>query len=710
MVPAERVLRPDIQALRAVAVSAVVGYHLWPHALPGGFVGVDVFFAISGFLITRQLAAELARDGRLSLTRFWARRIRRLLPAALVVLAVCLAVLLSSMPRLTWADNLRQIRAAAVYGLNWLLGHDAIDYLAAEHSPSLVQHYWSLSVEEQFYLGWPFLLLVAFLLGRRRGLTVMLAGVAVASFVLSVRWTAAQPAMAFYATPTRAWEFAVGGLVALRRSGRHRASRPALRSATAWAGLGLIGASLFVIGAAEAFPGWIAILPVAGAGLVLGSEAPRVRWSPLPAMRLRPVQWVGDVSYSLYLWHWPLIVALPWQLHHALRAPEKVAIAATSLVLAGLTKVLVEDPVRRGRAFHRRRWPSYALAFVGVGILLTTTSAEAARIHRQQLADIAAASRTRQAEERQIERQLAAPPPSPSPAAVAPAHPAVTVPRSCFGAAAILPVNRCALPFRRPAHLDTEFAQQDGAGYDCLQQLDATTPQPCVFGDRLHPRRTIAIVGNSHARRLAPALDLYGQRHHWKIVLAAEIDCLGQTSRPTSVQSAALPCLRWSAAVQRLLLRMPRLTAVLFVSHRSADEYLAGRGASVTDRAVTRQRVLATWSRFRARGARVMVTEDVPGMRPAQDPQCIAMSTAVNDPCSTRRASVLRPNFLTDLALSHPAAATYLPLHQYFCDATRCHGLIGGVVVYFDSHHLTDTYSRSMAPYFGAQVAAALNR
>src|SRR4051794_37130264 len=160
--------RPDIQALRAIAVSAVVAYHLWPRILRGGFIGVDIFFVISGFLITQQLEGELARSGRISLTRFWARRIRRLLPAAFFVLAVSMAILLTVMPRVSWHNNLQEIRAAAAYFENWLLGVHSVDYLAASNTPSLVQHYWSLSVEEQFYLGWPLLLLVALAAGRSR--------------------------------------------------------------------------------------------------------------------------------------------------------------------------------------------------------------------------------------------------------------------------------------------------------------------------------------------------------------------------------------------------------------------------------------------------------------------------------------------------------------------------------------------------------------
>ena len=191
------VFRPEVQALRAVAVASVVLYHLWPERLPGGFVGVDIFFVISGFLITQHLMGEISRTGRVALGAFWARRIRRLLPAAFTVIAVSLVLLFAIMPRVTWQENLQQLGASAAYVENWLLGFDAVDYLAAENSATLAQHYWSLSVEEQFYVVWPIVLLAALAVARllRRGtprtaVRWALVAVFVGSLIVSVVMTA----------------------------------------------------------------------------------------------------------------------------------------------------------------------------------------------------------------------------------------------------------------------------------------------------------------------------------------------------------------------------------------------------------------------------------------------------------------------------------------------------------------------------------------
>lgn len=153
--------RLDIQGLRALAVLLVVIYHLWPGRLTGGYVGVDVFFVISGYLITAHLVKEAAQSGTVALGRFWARRVRRLLPAAFTVLIACAVVALFVLPAAQRAQNLREIGASALYVQNWLLAFDSIDYLGAENQASVVQHYWSLSVEEQFYLVWPVLIVIA---------------------------------------------------------------------------------------------------------------------------------------------------------------------------------------------------------------------------------------------------------------------------------------------------------------------------------------------------------------------------------------------------------------------------------------------------------------------------------------------------------------------------------------------------------------------
>ncbi|MGN6472996.1 MAG: acyltransferase family protein, partial [Mycobacteriales bacterium] len=598
------------------------------------------------------------------------------------------------MPRVTWVNNLSDIRAAAAYFENWQLGYHAVNYLAASNSPTVVQHYWSLSVEEQFYLVWPLLVLLAVAVSRRlRGVSfgallgVVLATAAAASLVVSALWTAGDPAMAFFATPARAWEFAAGGLVAvaLPRLDRMPAGT---RAALSWLGLLVVVVSMFAITPRDAFPGLVALAPVLGAVMVIAPVlTEHTRWSPRGVLSWRPVQWVGDESYAIYLWHWPLIIAAPWVIERPVDWSARVVILLASLVLAGLTTRLVENPVRRGARWRARRWPAYALAAAGVAVVTTVSADVITQVDRH---------------EHRLE-------------SVASVRSAAVVVRphrhSCYGAAAMIAANHCVRPFARPKHLDTAFAAQDGGGDPCLQsQLAPTTPEFCSFGEQRHPTETLAIIGNSHAWRLVPALALYAQHHHWRIIEAARVNCLGLITAPVSTGGASRACLAWTAQVRAHLLAMRHLDGVIFASYRFWEEFTTGPNPTRLEVAGARRQILQSWSEFAARKVQVFVAQDVPGMRPVLDPKCIQLSRRDYDPCAQPTVNVVRPTIVTELAHQYPSLATYLPLDQFFCDVRLCHGLIGGVVVYFDAHHLTSTYSRTLAEYLGAEITAGLAR
>ncbi|MBO0843271.1 MAG: acyltransferase, partial [Nocardioides sp.] len=336
--------RKDIQALRALAVGAVVLYHLLPHRLTGGFVGVDVFFVVSGFLIGSHLLKESVTTGRVRLGRFWARRARRLLPAALLVLVVVAVVTPVLVPLGQRSDVWRQIMGSAFYVQNWVLAAASVDYLAADDAASPLQHFWTLSVEEQFYVLLPLVLVVVAWKARRRLLTAtgVLAVLTGASLAYSLHLTHEVPPAAYFSTFTRAWEFLLGTLLAAAVVGGLRLHRY-VRFALGTIGLLLILAAIWRFDGATPFPGYAAALPVVGAMAVIAADGQ----GPLAlAARLRPVTWLGDHSYALYLWHWPLIVLVPLATGHALTRVDKIAVLAASLVVSYASTKLVEDPLR----------------------------------------------------------------------------------------------------------------------------------------------------------------------------------------------------------------------------------------------------------------------------------------------------------------------------------------------------------------------------
>lgn len=672
--------RVDIQALRMVAVTAVVIYHLWPERLPGGYVGVDVFFVISGLLITQHLLQEVKRTGTLRLGQFWARRIRRLLPAAFIVLVATLVLLAFTMPPLTWQNNLDAIRASALYVVNWLLGFQAVDYLAAENNHVLVTHYWSLAVEEQFYLVWPLLIVAAVVVGRnsdyearRRRVIWALTGLFVLSFAGSILFTPRMPELAFYATPVRAWEFAIGGLLAIFTPYLAERLSRVVRVLLSWTGLTIVVvASIVLQGKLVSFPGWIAIVPVGGAVLFLAACDPHGPFSLHRLAGSRAVQWIGDNSYSIYLWHWPPIVAAPWILGGDLEWGAKLVILVATLVLAALTKRFVEDPVRRGRWWRASPRRPYIFAVVGSIVIAGACTLWMSVLQAQW-------------DERRAD-----------------AVQAIQEEQPCFGAAAM--VGSCDGGHARPLPMDVAFAAVDidDALSDCQQGLSGDEVVFCEFGETRDPERTVVVIGNSHALRLVPALTTYGSERGWRILLAAKTSCLGPMT--PHIADRFDDCQAWSENVYEQLTERDDIDAVIFGSHVGAQDYLAGADATEDQLALARDGIADTFAGYRSHGIPVMVVGDVPGTRPRDAPSCVAADPNAADPCSRPRDEAVLSNLLVDVARSHPELVSTFDLDDFLCGPEVCHAVVGGMVAYSDSHHITDTFAATLGQFLGPAV------
>lgn len=666
-----RALRPDIQALRALAIVVVVAYHLWPSAVGGGYVGVDVFFVVSGFLITSHLVSEVRRTGTVSLRAFWARRIRRLLPAASVVLAFCLAAMFAVVPPSLWQRTVTEVAASALYLQNWVLGAGSVDYLGADGAPTLVQHFWSLSVEEQFYLLWPVLIVAAAAIAGRRRSTAAIAGVLaavlVASFVFSIVETQRSQPSAYFHTGARAWEFALGGLLVFVPSSIRERMPARASTMLAAAGAALVLVSVLAFDASTPFPGSAALVPVLGTALVvLARPTGRV-------VRARPVLWLGAVSYPLYLWHWPLIVLTPYLLGRPAGGPASVGVIVASLVLAWLTTRFVEDRRRvrpRRRAGHRG---AYALAAGLAALTLVAGAATSGALHSSAAA-----------------------------AGWAAVYSYETDP--CYGAAAMLPGADCSAPFAVPADLDTAYAAGDKGSLAMPCSSVGVTVTKCEFGQLDDPVRTVALVGNSHAGHLIAGLDAYGIEHGWRIVLMRKTGCTGAS---TAAQTES-GCVEWTRAVLDGILERPDIDTVVFATNDDALRYVGG---GVTDAApmgiaavaAVDSNVSGNLAALRDAGKRVVAVGDVPGAADAA-PDCVYLHRTLYDPCATPRAPE-HDNVVATAARATPGVG-WVDLDPYFCDEAECHSVIGGAVVYLDEHHLTASFSRSLGPMLGGAIAA----
>ncbi|MET9190551.1 acyltransferase, partial [Streptomyces tendae] len=342
--------RPDIQGLRAVAVGLVVLSHAGVAQVGGGYVGVDVFFVISGFLITSLLLRELATTGRVSLRSFYARRALRLLPASSLVIAVTLVGAWLFLSKARLAEYAGDALAGALYTLNFRLAAAGTDYLAQNGPPSPFQHVWSLAVEEQFYLVWPVLLLLTWRIarGRRGPVVVPLAALCALSFAAGVVVTDRSAPWAYFGSPARFWELGAGALLALAAE-RLRRLPAALAAALGWLGLVCVTVAALRYDDQTPFPGHHALLPVAGAVLVLAGGCVPTSYGAGLLLERRPLVRLGGLSYGWYLWHWPLLVTAPAALGRAdgtAELPLALALSAVALALAWATLRLVENPVR----------------------------------------------------------------------------------------------------------------------------------------------------------------------------------------------------------------------------------------------------------------------------------------------------------------------------------------------------------------------------
>ncbi|WP_213814333.1 acyltransferase family protein [Glaciihabitans sp. dw_435] len=679
------VVRPEIQALRALAVILVVLYHLWPKRLTGGYIGVDVFFVISGFLITSHLLREVVRTGTITLAAFWARRVRRLLPAAMLVLVVVAIATILLVPDVNWRQYMTEIGASSIYLQNWQLAGDSVSYLAQNNSGSPVQHFWSLSLEEQFYLVWPVLLLIGLLATRSRSaqarhrvLLGIVIGLTIVSFVVSIVWTQQTAASAYFVTPTRMWEFGAGGLLAFLPA---LAGGARVRSALSWLGLAAMVVSAIVLNGATAFPGYIAVVPVLGAVAVILAGNPGTAWSPLRIGGLRPVQFVGDISYSLYLWHWPFIVIIPFIVGGPLTAVGKIGVIAGSVLIAYLTKKFVEDRFRTAptRVIRRNR-SAFLSAATAMLVLVATCGVTLGVLDGR---DAAEAQRLE-----------------------------VVDSSKCFGAAAMEPANKCADPFATTGVMTPTFAKTDlneipdsRGGTTCEAIAESTDIRTCEIGSSTQPTRTIAMLGDSHVMHYMEAMRAITEHQDWKVLTFVKSSC-GATGASDVVlndlaadQSA---CAEWGTAVVDEIIANPAIDTVMFSN--SANRYSQDDGANP----ITVARYQAVWNKLIAAGKKVLVIADVPRTQGVNIPDCLVENSADPTLCDTTSDVALTPDVMAQAAATYTSGTslTLLDMTDKYCVDATCHVRIGGVIVYADLSHITNTWARTLAPYIEAALVS----
>ena len=691
--------RPDIEGLRAVAVVAVVLFHAGLPGVTGGYIGVDVFFVISGFLITGLLWREVTSTKTVQLGRFYGARARRLLPAAAAVGIVTAVASAAVLPPLQARGVFLDGIASALYVGNYRFALQGTDYLSAD-LPSPFQHYWSLGVEEQFYLLWPALIIgAAWLVRRARNGAVsraapyaVLAVLGVASLVAAVVWTRTSPPWAFFSLPTRAWELAAGGLVAL--SIEHWRRLPLLPAAVVgWGGLAVIVLACTQLDTKTPYPGTAALLPVLGTALIIGGGCATGslgvgRVLCRPAMRA-----VGRVSYSWYLWHWPVLLLMPPLLGVPAGLAGRLSAILVSAGLAVITLHLVENPGRFAGTLRRSVKASLAVA-AGA-----TAAAACACVLLLNVIPVPVGHGTAVPT-----ANIVALPPASLPAV----SPQEAVVRQTF--AQVRDAVAASAGLRAvPSNLDPSLAQApaDKAAVfvnGCVRSWREVGQSECATGDVASPT-TVALVGDSHAAMWEPAFRKVAEQRHWRLETLAKVTCPLLELRITSpyLGRAYTECVQWRGQIMdRLRAGHPRLV-VLDMSRR----YGADFGFTSYDPAWI-DSLGRTVAQLRSTGATVLV------LGPAPDPHGSAPACLSGHLDDATACAPPRPAALDDGGISAERAATtgaggqYADLTDLFCAPDRCPVIVGNTLVFRDDNHVTTEYAQLLTPVIGALADRAL--
>ncbi|WP_125774434.1 acyltransferase family protein [Antribacter gilvus] len=692
----------EIDGLRGLALTLVVLFHLFGAGRVSG--GVDVFLTLSGFLATRALLSR-AGSGRLQLAAHYGRTLARLAPPALVVLLAVTAgtVLLLSPAR--WPEVLREVGASATFRENWQLIGGQLAYGAAGPDASPLQHFWSLSVQGQFFAVWPPVVLLCVVVAERRArrsrtrltparaLGLVAGAATVASFAYA-QWlvTVDQP-IAYFSTWSRFWELGAGVLLALALGRLQMA--PALvdgrvRAVLGWTGLALIVGCGFAVDGARAFPGPWTLLPVGGALLVvLGSgdgsgtgAGAGSRWSPARALEGRALRWVADVSYALYLWHWPVLVLWLAASGETTVGPAGGALVlAVSVVLAWVTTRFVADPVlRRIRgdgpvpAGTRPRRPARGVRTLAVlataSLLVSAGATGAASAHDERL-------------ERERHALLAPSADHPGAAVLAPGGP---VPAA---GVAIRPATYLAAKDR--PHLD-DCAQggiQDDSVVSCVVATPHTTPTARVL-----------VVGASHEQQWLGPLVRVADGAGWEVTVMIKHGCRLSLSGEAGMNYPPA-CASWNRqVVDRVVAERP--DAVVVVGTRTFED---GRAETVLPGQT------AAWRELDAAGVPVVALRDNPRFawrvpdcldrHGADEPERTADAVVA---CSRQRAGQLADVSPLLSTPGVPSSTVEVDLTDHLCGPVVCEPVVGNVLAYRDDDHLTGTFTETLAPALGAAL------
>ncbi|MER6973230.1 acyltransferase family protein [Nocardioides sp. NPDC000445] len=667
--------RADVQGLRAVAVGLVIAGHAGLSGFEGGFVGVDVFFVLSGFLITTLLLRETDRSGRVSISQFYARRARRILPAATATMLVVLTYSAIVLPQTRTDQIAGDAGWAAVFLANVHFAKEAVDYFN-NAAPSPFQHYWSLSVEEQFYVVWPLLVLAVALWipkhHRRRAITALAALVAVVSLAWSLHATAADPTTAYFSTPARAFELAAGALLACVAGRLTRIKKP-YAAALGIAGVGTLVYATTSFSEATHFPGWHALVPVlATVALLVAGPATPTGW----LLSKQPLRYLGDISFSLYLWHWPILILAPEAIPGG-GVRQLLIMLALILAASAASYHWIEMPFQRHKIPHLTKGRR-ALALWPAAAALALVAGTSSQAYAGYQVDVAKANAKEWFKE--------------NPDVLETDDKPVT---------GVLKKTVKAAEEGAPLPPEVEFDATDSwaerGGYCYAGYGETKLDGDCVYGDG-KAERTVAVVGDSHIGMWLPALDTLAERQHVKLVPFVKLGCAAYGVKQKSSKMTVEECEDFRSWTNEQIAELDPDTIV--VGARGMLDMEERDGVSTEEQ--WREGVRHGVSAFEKVTPDVRVFADVPAVD--SDPgECLSDARNLLEDCVVKPdGTEVDSNEVTQEALEGTEAA-YVDIVDLVC-TERCPLVVGDVVTYYDDSHITATWVDRVTPALGKRL------
>lgn len=654
----EKRYRPEIEGIRTIATLLIAVYHIWFGRVSGG---VDVFFILSGFLITMSLLSRIERTGAVNLGEFLLGLSKRLFTQALLVIVFIGGLSLVFLPQIEWGEIIKHMTASTLYYENWRLAFDSVDYLAQDNSASPFQHYWSLGVQVQFYIIWPLIIIAVYFLAQkvfkspmRKTFLVALIIIFTASISYSIYQTNLNQPWAYFDTFARMWEFSVGGLLALILP--YLFLNKWVNTLLGWLGLLIICLTGVLLPVSTVFPGYLALVPISGVILIIVASENSTRFGVDRILSLKPLIFLGGLTYGIYLWHWPLLIFYQSYMNtKTVPIIDGALILFATLVLSYISTKLIEAPVLK---FDIRKMKRTIVALLAVMLCITGSSTILISLY--------------------IDKVKAE--------TVVTNHNDEDYP----GARAIyeqIEPTKGLEPI--PSLLDIK--QDLPSFYDqkeCLAK-NKIEVKKCSYNELDNPDYTIALVGGSHSGHWFPALKILAEELNFQLDLYNHDGC--RFTNEDSLNQLTEKCLDWNAnLIEQLKVDPPDLVFTTSTVNKHDTVPLG---------------YIGQWSQLEGITT-IFAVRDNPRMK-ENIPSCLENTDNPLD-CAITRDQGVSKVIPWENTEGIPSNVIFTDLTDYFCDDTTCHPVIGNVIVYRDNNHLTAQYAKSLAPALRTPLKEAL--